>query len=112
MQQGRGGGRQRDIHEVECYTCHKKGHLSCNCLQHTWNQQNHQNTWNPQSEGREAVIDDRIIIKEDPITTARSATQTPQQSANTWLRGVANKREEVRDLVMRDLLGQEDFQRA
>ena len=37
MQKGHGGGRTRDLREVECYTCHKKGHLSCNCPQHTWN---------------------------------------------------------------------------
>jgi len=32
--QGRGRGPShpiRDIHEVECYTCHKKGHFSRNC---------------------------------------------------------------------------------
>src|SRR6266702_1346689 len=39
MQRRRGGGRSRDIHEVECYTCHKKGHFSHNCPQHTWNTQ-------------------------------------------------------------------------
>ncbi len=40
---------------------------------------------------------------------SRSAMQTPQQSADAWLRGVANEKEEVQDLVMRDLLGREDF---
>ncbi len=39
MQRGRGRGHpHQDIREVECYTCHKKGHFSRNCLQHTWNQ--------------------------------------------------------------------------
>jgi len=38
MQHGRGRERLQDLHEVECYTCHKKGHLSHNCPQHTWNQ--------------------------------------------------------------------------
>jgi len=33
-----GQGRRRDLSKVECYICHKKGHLSCNCPQHTWNQ--------------------------------------------------------------------------
>ncbi len=111
MQCGQGGGRQRDLHEVECYTCHKKGHLSRNCPQHTWNQPNRRNTWNQQSEGREAVVDDRSVVEEEP-TESQSAMRTPQQSADTWLRGVANEREEVRDLVMRDLLGREDFQGA
>jgi len=36
----------------------------------------------------------------------------PRQTANAWLRGVVNEGEEVRDLVMRDLLGKEDFPSA
>ncbi len=40
MRGNQGGGRQRDLHKVECYTCHKKGHLSHNCPQHTWNKPN------------------------------------------------------------------------
>ncbi|SRR6266702_795180 len=58
MQRGRGGGR-RDLHEVECYTCHKKGHLSCNCPQHMWNKPNNgsQRNWTPRpSQGREVVL--------------------------------------------------------
>src|SRR6266702_1192278 len=39
-QGNQGRGRQRDLCEVECYTCHKKGHLSRNCPQHTWNKPN------------------------------------------------------------------------
>jgi len=42
----------------------------------------------------------------------QGSTMTPQQMASTWLQGVANKGEEVRDLIMRDLLGQEDFPNA
>jgi len=52
------------------------------------------------------------MIGEEQIITVRSSTQTPQQSADAWLHGVANEREEVQDLIMRDLLGQEDFQGA
>ncbi len=57
-------------------------------------------------------MDDRSVVEEEPTTTIQSTAQTPQQSANAWLRGVANEQEEVRDLVMRDLLGKEDFQSA
>src|SRR6266702_2718562 len=102
MKQGRGGGRQRDLREVECYTCHKKGHLSRNCPQHTWNRQSHLNTWTQRSKGWEVIVDDQSVIGEEPSNIARSETQTPQQSADSWLRGVANEREEVQDLVMRD----------
>jgi len=48
MQRGRGGERTRDLREVECYTCHNKGHLSRNCPQHTWNKpSNNQCNWTP-----------------------------------------------------------------
>src|SRR6266571_1256055 len=96
-----GQKRTRDLSEVECYTCHKKGHLSRNCPQHTWNQQ---------SQGRKVVVDDRSIIEDDQVLVAH--TQTPQQQANTWLRGMASAGEEVQELVMRDLVGREGFQNA
>src|SRR6266702_3933989 len=67
MQRGRGGGtRTRDLREVECYTCHKKGHLSCNCPQHTWNKPNESRNWTPRpSQGREAIVDDRSMDGEE-----------------------------------------------
>ena len=111
MQRGRGGGRQRDLREVECYTCHRKGHLSRNCPQHTWNnQRNNQQSWTPRpSQGREAIVDDRSVVDEE-IITAR--TQTPQQQADMWLRGMATAGEDVQELVLRDLVGKEGFQNA
>jgi len=106
----------RDLREVECYTCHKKGHLSRNCPQHTWNQsnnrQNSRQNWTPRpSQGREAVVDDRSI-NGDEIITARTNTQTPQQQADTWLRGIAAAGEDVQEMVLQDLVGREGFQDA
>ncbi len=112
MQGNQRGGRQRDLRKVECYTCHKRGHLSCNCPQHTWNRPNNaRRNWTPQpSQGREAVVDDRSVCDEEPIITVRGNTQTPQQQADTWLRGVASAGEDIQELVMRDLVGKEGFQ--
>ncbi len=114
MQGNQRGGRQQDLREVECYTCHKKGHLSRNCPQHTWNRPNNaQRSWTPRpSQGHEAVVDDRSICNEEPVITARGNTQTPQQQADTWLRGVASAGEDIQELVMRDLVGREGFQNA
>ena len=73
MQRGRGGGRTRDLREVECYTCHKKGHLSRNCPQHMWNKSNNssQRNWTPHlSQGREAIVDDRSVYDEEQPTVA------------------------------------------
>ncbi len=113
MQRERGGGRMRDLREVECYMCHKKGHLSRNCSQHTWNKPNESRSWNPRpSQGREAIVDDRSVDGEEQPSIARSSTQTPQQQADSWLRGVATAGEDVQELVMRDLVGREGFQHA
>ncbi len=112
MQRGRGGGRARDLREVECYTCHKKGHLSHNCSQHIWNRPSNQQNWTPHpSQGCDAVVDDRSICEEE-TTIARSSTQTLQQQADTWLRGMATAGEDVQELVLRDLVGREGFQNA
>jgi len=56
-------------------------------------------------------VDDRSIDEEE-VTTARANTQTPQQQANEWLRGMATAGEDVQELVMRDLVGREGFQNA
>jgi len=43
---------------------------------------------------------------------AQSDTQTPQQQADTWLRGIAMAGEDVQEMVLRDLVGREGFQSA
>jgi len=68
-------------------------------------------SWPPScpSQGREAIVDDQSIIGEEPD---HNTTMMPQQTASAWLRSVTNEGDEVRDLVMRDLLGKEDFPSA
>ncbi len=96
---GRGGRTWRDLSEVECYTCHKKGHLSRNCPQHTWNH----------TQGWEAVVDDQSTIDGKTIV-AQGAT--PKECAMSWLRSIADEGGEVQELVIRDLIGKEDFSNA
>ncbi len=76
-----------------------------------WNKSSNECTWTPRSsQGWEAIVDDRSVIDDEPITIARSNVQTPQQQANSWLQGVATAGEDVQELVMRDLVGREGFQ--
>ncbi len=115
MQRGCGGNWIRNLSEVECYTCHKKGHLSRTCPQHTWNKPggSNQHNWTPrQSQGREAIVDDRSVYDEEQPIIVRSNMQTPQQQADSWLWGVAMAGEDIQELVMRDLVGREGFQSA
>ncbi len=58
------------------------------------------------------IVDNQSIIDNEQTLVARASTGTPQQKATQWLQGVANEGEEVKELVIRDLLGQEDFQSA
>jgi hypothetical protein len=36
----------------------------------------------------------------------------PQQRTTDWLSGVANENDNVKDIVMQELMGREDFQNA
>jgi hypothetical protein len=47
-------------------------------------------------------VDDRSIIDD----------RDPQQHATDWLSGVANENDKVKDIVMQELMGREDFQNA
>jgi hypothetical protein len=38
--------------------------------------------------------------------------RTPHQRATDWLSGVTDKNDEVKDIVMQELWGKEDFQNA
>jgi hypothetical protein len=38
--------------------------------------------------------------------------RTPQQCASDWLTGVANENDDVKDIIMQELMGREDFQNA
>jgi hypothetical protein len=49
-----------------------------------------------------SIVDDRSVIDD----------RDPQQRATDWLSGVTNKNDDVKDIVMQELMGREDFQNA
>jgi hypothetical protein len=100
MGRGRGRGPPRDIREVTCYTCQRKGHFSRDCPQ------NHANTQSGSSRRSETDY-----YTQEPRVEARAGV-TPQQQAQEWLQGVAGASDEVKDLVLQDLWGREGFQNA
>jgi hypothetical protein len=53
-----------------------------------------------QEEGSIRVVDDRSVADD----------RTPQQCASDWLSGVADENNDVKDIIMQELWGKEDFQ--
>jgi hypothetical protein len=101
---------------LTCFFCRKPGHFARDCQQKQYGNQgpprNNQgppcNNTTPictrqiHPEGTIHVIDDRSIVDD----------RDPQPRATDWLSGVANEHDDVKDIVMQELMGREDFQNA
>jgi hypothetical protein len=97
---------------LTCFFCGKPGHFARDCRQ----KRNNQGTSGPprntqvptrarqvrQEESNVRVVDDRSVADD----------RTPQQRATDWLTSVADEHDDVKDIVMQELWGKEDFQNA
>jgi hypothetical protein len=97
---------------LTCFFCGKPGHFARDCRQ----KRNNQGPSGPprnnpapmrarqirQEESNIRVVDDRSVADD----------RTPQQRATDWLTGVADEHDDVKDIVMQELWGKEDFQNA
>jgi hypothetical protein len=97
---------------LTCFFCGKPGHFARDCQQKRNNQGPSGppcNTQTPmrarqirQEESNIRVVNDRSVADD----------RTPQQRANDWLTSVADEHDDVKDIVMQELWGKEDFQNA
>jgi phosphohistidine phosphatase SixA len=62
--------------------------------------------------GNQPVMRARQTQEEEGTIRRTEEERTPQQQANDWLSGVADENDDVKDIVMQELMGREDFQNA
>jgi hypothetical protein len=97
---------------LTCFFCRNPGHFARDCQQKRYgNQGPPRNNLAPartrqinQDAGGtiRSMIDNRSIVDD----------QDPQQRATDWLSGVTNENDDVKDIIMQELMGREDFQNA
>ena len=86
--------------EVIYFGCNQKGHIACNCPQ---KQQQSQRQWQPcpgPSRNRQAEVE---ATHEQVRAVCDDCT--PKQRAQDWLSNIANKQDDVKELVMQQVLG-------
>ena len=94
---------QNDIREVVCFNCDKKGHIAHNCPQKQQFRQQRQ--WQPHaspSRNRQTKVESN-----HEQVRAVCDDRTPEQRAQDWLSNIANEQDDVKELVMQQVLGAE-----
>ena len=95
---------QNNVREVICFRCNKPGHIAHNCPQKQ-QQPRQQCQWQPrpgpscsrQTEAKENHEQVQVVCD----------NRTPEQRAQDWLSCIMNEQEDVKELIMQQVLGGE-----
>jgi hypothetical protein len=111
--------KDRSRKVLTCFFCGKPGHFAQDCRQKQYGNQGPQRTNQGPSCNNPAPVHTRQANQEaggtiQSIVDDRSVVdnQTPQQRASNWLSRVTDENDDVKDIVMQELWGKEDFQNA
>jgi hypothetical protein len=97
---------------LTCFFCGKPGHFAQDCQQKRYSNQDPPRTY-PGPPRRNQPVTRARQTPEDEGTIQRVAEdRTPQQQATDWLTKVTDEEDDVKDIVMQELMGREDFQNA
>jgi hypothetical protein len=97
---------------LTCFFCRKPGHFARDCRQKRYSNQGPPQVYPNQMRGNQPVMRARQTQEEEGTIRRTEEERTPQQQANDWLSGVADENDDVKDIVMQELMGREDFQNA
>jgi hypothetical protein len=97
---------------LTCFFCRKPSHFAQDCRQKQYGNQGSPRIYQGQPHSNQPITCTRQTTKEEGTIRSIAETKTPQQRATDWLSRVADEEDNVKDIVMQELMGREDFQNA
>jgi hypothetical protein len=97
---------------LTCFFCGKLGHFAHDCRQKRYSNQGPPWVYPNQMRGNQPVMHTHQTQEAEGTIRRAEEERTPQQQANDWLTGVADENNDVKDIVLQELMGREDFQNA